>query len=97
MFQQRLPSSLPTGSIVDQCKVVNIAPSPRNGFVIQQDDTAGPLATDIPCDVAVCDDCLAEIVWLHPQKLVGFAHHEPFGGNAAVELERAVRDLGLRG
>jgi predicted TIM-barrel fold metal-dependent hydrolase len=43
------------------------------------------------------NDRLAEIVELPPQKLVGCAHHEPFGENAAVELERAARDLGLRG
>ncbi len=43
------------------------------------------------------NDRLAEIVELHPQKFVGFAHHQPFGENAAAELDRAVRDLGLRG
>jgi predicted TIM-barrel fold metal-dependent hydrolase len=43
------------------------------------------------------NDRLAEIVELRPQKFDGFAHHEPFRENAVVELERAVRDLGLRG
>jgi predicted TIM-barrel fold metal-dependent hydrolase len=43
------------------------------------------------------NDHLAEIVQLHPDKFIGFAHHEPFADGAAEELERAVEELGLRG
>jgi uncharacterized protein len=43
------------------------------------------------------NDRLARIVARYPEKFVGFAHHDPFRSDAAAELERAVRELGLRG
>lgn len=43
------------------------------------------------------NDRLARIVARYPDKFVGFAHHDPFHSGAAAELDRAVRDLGLRG
>lgn len=43
------------------------------------------------------NDNLASIIRLHPNKFVGFAHHDPFLPNAASELRRTVNDLGLRG
>jgi len=43
------------------------------------------------------NDLLASIVQRYPAKFIGFAHHDPFAPNAAAELRRAVRDLGLRG
>jgi len=43
------------------------------------------------------NDRLARIVARHPNKFVGFAHHDPFHSGAAAELDRAVRELGLRG
>ena len=43
------------------------------------------------------NDRLARVVARHPGRFVGFAHHDPFRTDAAVELERAVRALGLRG
>jgi predicted TIM-barrel fold metal-dependent hydrolase len=43
------------------------------------------------------NDRLAEVVRRHPDDFVGFAHHEPFGDEAAWELERAVTSLGLKG
>lgn len=43
------------------------------------------------------NDRLAAVVKSHTDKFVGFAHHDPFEPNAAAELERAVRTLGLRG
>lgn len=42
------------------------------------------------------NDELARICRRHP-KFVGFAHHDPFGPDAAAELRRAVQELGLRG
>lgn len=42
------------------------------------------------------NDALAEICRQDP-RLLGFAHHDPFRPDAAGELRRAVRDLGLRG
>jgi predicted TIM-barrel fold metal-dependent hydrolase len=42
------------------------------------------------------NDHLASIVARHPDRFIGFAHHQPFGENAADELRRAVTELGLR-
>ena len=43
------------------------------------------------------NDQLAKIVARHPDRFLGFAHHDPFAPDAARELERAVTQLGLRG
>jgi hypothetical protein len=43
------------------------------------------------------NDNLARIVKMHPDRFTGFAHHDLFSEDAAVELERAVKELGLRG
>jgi predicted TIM-barrel fold metal-dependent hydrolase len=43
------------------------------------------------------NDNLSEIVKMHPQRFTGFAHHDLFSEGAAVELERSVKTLGLRG
>jgi len=43
------------------------------------------------------NDRLARAVARHPDTFVGFAHHDPFRPDAAAELDRAVRTLGLRG
>lgn len=61
IFQQRLPSSLPAESVVEQIDAVSMTPSPRAEFVIERDDAGGSLATQVPRDVVVCADCLAEI------------------------------------
>jgi uncharacterized protein len=46
----------------------------------------------------VTNDFVAGCVRAHPEAFVGFASVDPLKGDAAVvELERAVRDLGLRG
>ena len=43
------------------------------------------------------NDRLAAVVKTHPDRFVGFAHHDPFAPDAPAELERAVTTLGLRG
>jgi len=43
------------------------------------------------------NDTLAHAVARHPARFIGFAHHNPFGADAATELQRAVTELGLRG
>lgn len=43
------------------------------------------------------NDNLAKIVARYPDRFIGFAHHYPFGVNAAAELKRAVTELGLKG
>jgi uncharacterized protein len=46
----------------------------------------------------VTNDFVAECARSHPEAFVGFASVDPLKGDAAViELERAVRELGLRG
>ena len=43
------------------------------------------------------NDTLARAVARHPDRFIGFAHHNPFAPGAADEMRRAVTDLGLRG
>jgi predicted TIM-barrel fold metal-dependent hydrolase len=43
------------------------------------------------------NDTLSRVVARHPDRFLGFAHHNPFAPGAAAELERAVDTLGLRG
>ena len=44
------------------------------------------------------NDYVADIVKNHPQQFIGFASVDPWKGKAAVqELERSVKELGLRG
>ncbi|OGD59316.1 hypothetical protein A3K78_08330 [Candidatus Bathyarchaeota archaeon RBG_13_52_12] len=43
------------------------------------------------------NDNLSKVVKMHPDRFTGFAHHELFSEDAAVELERGVKALGLRG
>ncbi len=40
---------------------------------------------------------LAQICALYPDRFLGFAHHSPFLPDAVERLDRAVRELGLRG
>lgn len=43
------------------------------------------------------NDELARIVKMHPDRFIGFAHHDITRPDAAAELERAVKELGLKG
>lgn len=43
------------------------------------------------------NEVLAEIVGTHPDRFIGFAHHDPFAPGAAQDLRVAVTELGLRG
>jgi len=43
------------------------------------------------------NDNLAKIVSLHPKKFTGFAHHALFEEGAGEEVERAIKELGLKG
>jgi predicted TIM-barrel fold metal-dependent hydrolase len=42
------------------------------------------------------NDELARFVKVYPDRFIGFAHHDITRPDAAAELERAVRELGLR-
>lgn len=48
-------------------------------------------------DIWVPNDYVAAYVAQHPEKLIGFASVDPNEDGAADELERASRELGLRG
>lgn len=61
MFKQQLASSLPMGSAVELITSVGRSPSHHTEFIIEQDDATGPLTTQIPRDVVVCDQCSAEV------------------------------------
>jgi predicted TIM-barrel fold metal-dependent hydrolase len=43
------------------------------------------------------NDNLAKIVKAYPSRFTGFAHHSMFSEDAPAELERAVKELGLKG
>jgi uncharacterized protein len=43
------------------------------------------------------NDNLGKIVAKYPDKFIGFAHHNPFGEDAAGELKRAVTEHGFKG
>lgn len=43
------------------------------------------------------NETLASVVAANPSRFSGFAHHDPFGPDAAGELRRAVVELGLSG
>jgi len=43
------------------------------------------------------NDNLAKVVGMYPNKFSGFAHHNLFSEDAASELERAIKELGLKG
>ena len=48
-------------------------------------------------DIYVPNDYVAGYVAQHPETLIGFASVDPSEESAPTELERAVRELGLRG
>lgn len=43
------------------------------------------------------NDNLAKIVKMYPDRFIGFAHHSMFSEDAPAELERAIKELGLKG
>lgn len=43
------------------------------------------------------NDNLGAVIKHNPDKFIGFAHHHPFGENAAAELKRAVTEYGFKG
>jgi len=42
------------------------------------------------------NDNLAKVIKRYPDKFIGFAHHYPFGEEAADELHRSVKELGFK-
>ena len=61
-------------------------------------DRAIVLATDFGYSgLKVPNEYVAEYVRSHPEKLIGFASVDPNEKDAPEKLDRAIRDLGLRG
>ncbi len=79
--------------------------APPESNVCSDDEQAAKWAADL--DVKDVDrvnfvtgggnDNLAKIVRMYPDKFSGFAHHNLFSEDAPLELERAVKKLGLKG
>lgn len=61
-FCAALPAALPPGAALQQCAVKHIPVSKRAAFTILDDSDAGPVATLVPRDLGLCDECLAEVL-----------------------------------
>ena len=62
LFANNLPVALPNGTRIDHLEREEIAPSGRVEFTILQQSTQKPPAAQLPPDMAVCDECLRDIV-----------------------------------
>lgn len=60
-FADRLPFELPSAAVVDQIVQSRIAVTGRPQFRIERGITQAGLATRVPRDLAVCEDCLSEV------------------------------------
>ncbi|MSR59574.1 MAG: hypothetical protein EXS05_18350 [Planctomycetaceae bacterium] len=60
-FQQPLLFSLPAAARIDLIEAEEIPAAGRSGFVIEEVPCAGLVRTQVPQDVAVCKECLAEV------------------------------------
>jgi hydrogenase maturation protein HypF len=60
-FGRRLRADAPPLANIDNVEVVDIVAQPDSGFRIVESRTVPGSATPIPPDIAVCDDCVAEL------------------------------------
>ena len=60
-FQRQLPDALPIAAELKQLTRAEVAATGCPTFKIDTGSPAGALATEVPCDLPVCDDCLREI------------------------------------
>jgi hydrogenase maturation protein HypF len=60
-FQARLVSEAPPLARIERVATESMAPSGRSGFSIVESTASGPVRTFVSPDIAVCDDCLAEL------------------------------------
>lgn len=67
-FRQRLEAELPGGALVEARNEASIRSTGCAAFVIDGDDTTGPLTARVPPDVCTCDDCLAEVFNPHDRR-----------------------------
>lgn len=60
-FEEELDARLPTGACIEKRARETVALCELTGFEILESEFGGALATQVPPDIAVCQDCLAEI------------------------------------
>ncbi|QDU10737.1 carbamoyltransferase HypF [Gimesia aquarii] len=60
-FENELDTHLPSGAYLEKSARANLKPSALIKFEIIESETEGPLSTQVPPDIAVCEECLSEI------------------------------------
>jgi len=60
-FEREFDAHLPNGACIEKSERELINVSALTGFEIIESETGGPLATQVPPDIAVCEECLSEI------------------------------------
>ncbi len=60
-FEEGLDEHLPAGAWIQNRQREDVEISALIGFEITESDLGGPLATHVPPDIAVCQECLSEI------------------------------------
>ncbi|MCH9653690.1 MAG: carbamoyltransferase HypF [Planctomycetes bacterium] len=60
-FEKELDEHLPDEASISQRQRTIIESSERTSFEMIESETSGPLATQVPPDIAVCQQCLAEM------------------------------------
>ncbi len=60
-FLEELPHRMPRAALVDSVHVEPAEPCGRREFAIEQSPQGGPLLTQVPRDLALCDDCRREV------------------------------------
>jgi hydrogenase maturation protein HypF len=61
LFRDTLEASLPRGSMVESINSETCHPLGHSAFRIEPSSSGGPLQVQVPPDVAVCSDCLADV------------------------------------
>lgn len=61
-FENELDTHLPSGACLEKSARAHLKPSALSRFEIIESETEGPLSTQVPPDIAVCEECLSEIL-----------------------------------
>lgn len=61
LFQKQLADRLPTVARLDAMESEPISTADRTTFVIEESPLTGVIRTEIPADLAVCPECLADV------------------------------------
>ncbi|QDT97175.1 carbamoyltransferase HypF [Gimesia aquarii] len=60
-FENELDTHLPNGACLKKSERTHLKTSALTRFEIIESETEGPLSTQVPPDIAVCEECLSEI------------------------------------